>query len=250
VRNKNKKVSLAKKPFMVLSRRAITGWLVVIFFICAWMFAIGVLVGRGTAPVKFDIAELQRKLAAAGANRKEADQEHPVMAPEIAKDKTELEFYEALKENREDTEIPQITPAPTVSAKIDPPSEKKPPKPPKKSTKKMTQLPPKTEGPAETSKDAPADTSEPKPAAAKSRIETAEKDYTIQVASVKDAGDADRLVAELKKKGFSAYRAIGKVPGKGIWYRVRVGDYQSRDDAGKTLAQLKKAGLKPILVKK
>jgi DedD protein len=250
VRNKNKKVSLAKKPFMVLSRRAITGWLVVIFFICAWMFAIGVLVGRGTAPVKFDIAELQRKLAAAGANRKEADQEHPVMAPEIAKDKTELEFYEALKENREDTEIPQITPAPAISAKIDPPSEKKPPKPPKKSTKKMTQLPPKTEGPAATSKDTPADTSPPEPAADKSSNETAEKDYTIQVASVKAAGDADKLVAELKKKGFSAYRAIGKVPGKGIWYRVRVGDYQSRADASKTLAQLKKAGLKPILVKK
>jgi len=250
MRNKNKKVSLAQKPLLVLSRRAIAGWLVVIFFVCAWMFAIGVLVGRGTAPVKFDIAELQRKLAAAGANLKGADPEHPRTAPEIAQDKTELEFYEALKENREDTEIPKITPAPAISAKTDPTPEKKPPKPPKKSTKKMTKLPLKTEDAAEPSKEAPADSSQPPPAADGSGIATAEKDYTIQVASVKVAGDADRLVAELKAKGFSAYRAIGKVPGKGIWYRVRVGDYQSRDDAGKTLAQLKKAGLKPILVKK
>jgi len=241
---------LAKKPFLVLSRRAIAGWLVAIFFVCAWMFAIGVLVGRGTAPVKFDIAELQRKLAAAGANLKEAGPEDPRKEPEIAKDKTELEFYEALKENREDTEIPQIAPAPAISAKIDPPPEKKPPKPPKKSTKKLTKLPQKTEAPAETSKDAAVKTSEPQPAAAKSRIEPAEKDYTIQVASVKDAGDADKLVAELKKKGFSAFRAIGKVPGKGIWYRVRIGDYQNRDDASKTMAQLKKEGLKPILVRK
>ena len=58
------------------------------------------------------------------------------------------------------------------------------------------------------------------------------------------------IETELKKKGFTAYRAIGKVPGKGIWYRVRVGDYQSRADASKVLARLKKEGLKPILVKK
>ena len=33
-------------------------------------------------------------------------------------------------------------------------------------------------------------------------------------------------------------------------FRVRVGDYQSRADASKVLARLKKEGLKPILVKK
>ena len=61
---KNKKVPLSRKPFLVLSRRAIVGWLGVIFILCAWMFVIGVLVGRGTAPVKFDIDSLQNKLAA------------------------------------------------------------------------------------------------------------------------------------------------------------------------------------------
>ena len=48
-----------KKPFIVLSRRKIAGWLSLIFFLCAWMFVLGVLVGRGTAPVKFDIAALE-----------------------------------------------------------------------------------------------------------------------------------------------------------------------------------------------
>ena len=67
---------------------------------------------------------------------------------------------------------------------------------------------------------------------------------------MKNARDADRLVAELKKTGFHAYRAIGKVPGKGIWYRVRVGEYKSRASARHTLNQLKKAGLKPIVVEK
>ena len=67
---------------------------------------------------------------------------------------------------------------------------------------------------------------------------------------MKNARDADRLVAELKKTGFHAYRAIGKVPGKGIWYRVRVGKYRSKADARNTMQKLKRAGIKPILIEK
>ena len=64
------------------------------------------------------------------------------------------------------------------------------------------------------------------------------------------AADADKLVVELKQRGFSAYRAIGKVPGKGIWYRVRVGEFNSQGEAQKTLANLKRKGLKPVIVAK
>ncbi|MDP7417006.1 MAG: hypothetical protein QF888_03315, partial [Desulfobacterales bacterium] len=39
-------------------------WFSVIFFVAAWMFFLGILVGRGTAPVKFNIEKLQKKLAA------------------------------------------------------------------------------------------------------------------------------------------------------------------------------------------
>ena len=60
---KNKKIPLPKKPALVLSRRATTGWACFIFLVCAWMFVIGVLVGRGTAPIKFDIAGIQKMLA-------------------------------------------------------------------------------------------------------------------------------------------------------------------------------------------
>ena len=87
----------------------------------------------------------------------------------------------------------------------------------------------------------PAEKSKPRPAA---------KPYTIQVAAFKSDRDADNLVAELKQKGFSAYRAIGKVPGKGIWYRVRIGEFNNKAEAGSTIAKLKTAGKKPILVNK
>jgi len=62
LRKKNKrKDSEFKKPFIVLTRRKIAGWALLIFFLCAWMFILGLLVGRGTAPVKFDIAAIEKK---------------------------------------------------------------------------------------------------------------------------------------------------------------------------------------------
>ena len=93
-------------------------------------------------------------------------------------------------------------------------------------------------------------TAGPKNPAEKSMPLPAAKPYTIQVAAFKSDRDADNLVAELKQKGFSAYRAIGKVPGKGIWFRVRIGEFKNKAEADSTIAKLKTAGKKPILVNK
>ncbi|NNL78439.1 MAG: hypothetical protein HKO68_19085 [Desulfobacterales bacterium] len=237
---KNKKVSLSKKPFLVLTRRAIVGWLVVIFLVCAWMFVIGVLVGRGTAPVKFDIAKIQKKLEASSEELKKQKpgQTHEPIG--ILKDKTKLDFYEALPENREDTTLDGKAFAPKDTKKIKPlPPQKGSLNTTKKKAKKS--IPPKAEPskPKQSQQDVP-----------KSKKQPTGKIYTIQAASVKAVKDADQLVAALKKKGFSAYRAIGKIPGKGIWYRVRIGEYTRRTDARPTLEKLKKEGMKPIVVEK
>ena len=247
---KNKKVSLSRKPFLVLSRRAIAGWLGVVFILCAWMFVIGVLVGRGTAPVKFDIDSLQNKLAASRQDLKRKQEGRTRGETGIVKDKTKLDFYEALPENREDTKIEEKKSTRVISKKVEPVPEKKPAKTTEeRATKKST---PKKEtaekaGPA---KKEPAKRLPKQPVASKSEAKTSGKVYTVQVAALKAAKDADRLVAQLKKKGYPAYRTISKVQGKGIWFRVRVGKYNSRADARITLQKLKKAGMKPIVVEK
>lgn len=76
------------------------------------------------------------------------------------------------------------------------------------------------------------------------------KNFTIQVASYKDLMAAERQVTELKKKGYAAYRRIGKIPGKGIWYRVRIGYFKNRADAANTLNQLKKEKVDAIIVQR
>ena len=247
---KNKKVSLAKKPFLVLSRRAIAGWLVVIFFVCAWMFGIGVLVGRGTSPLKIDISELQQKLKIARDELKKKAPAQIVKKSDSAKDKPELEFYESLKKNGDDAEMPEVSSPPLIEKPITPAAPKTPAIPKKESKKRLTKTRKMiTEQTAPSEKES-AEKSKPQPAAPESRAQPAGKPYTVQVAAFKAAGDADKLVAELKQKGFSAYRAIGKVPGKGIWYRVRVGDFKNKAEAGSTIAKLKTAGKKPMLVRR
>ena len=97
MRKKNKKVSLGKKPFLVLSRRAIAGWLVAVFFVSAWMFGIGVLVGRGTSPLKIDINELQKKLQIARNELKKKEQMQSPEKSDPGKDKPELDTLPGLQ---------------------------------------------------------------------------------------------------------------------------------------------------------
>ena len=259
MRKKNKrKEPEFKKPFIVLSRRKIAGWVFIIFFLSAWMFVLGILVGRGTAPVKFDIAALEKKLDASkesdGSDQRKAPAPNN---PAIVKDKTKLEFYEALKENKLDPDVPTLQNPDAGKDKIEKPAEKTVPQKtiketaPKAASAKSTSQEAGTQKPEST-----ASSKVKKPAKKKGEDAAVAKTnapgplYTIQAASLKDPKEADRLVQKLKKSGYPAYRAIGKIPGKGIWYRVRIGEYKSKSEAQRVMNKIKKEGLEPILVMK
>ena len=244
MRKKNKrKTQEFKKPFLVLNRRKLFGWGIAIFFLCAWMFVLGVLVGRDTAPLKFDIKALQQKMSDTHGQPQTAQPDEAPSEAVAVKDKTKLGFYERLPEDQQDIKVPEIKKQPAdrqksleasdstaVDASTNPPARK-----PDQNTA------PSSKPPAiEKKKKEP-------PAATQSK--SSGSVYTVQAAAVKKMADADRLVTELKEKGYAAYRTMGKVPDKGIWFRVRVGKYQSRSEAQKTLQKLRKLGLEPIVVK-
>ena len=237
-----------KKPFIVLTRGRIAGWFFIIFFLCAWMFILGVLVGRGTAPVKFDIAAIEEKLAGSKGVDPAVQPETPAQKDDLTvKDKTKLDFYEALKENREDLKTPVLQPPQADGRKSQEADEKnaaQKPTPEKAASKNAVPEEPK---PAAIVQKKESQSEQGKvPAVAKTN--TAGPTYTIQAASVRDPKDADRLVEKLKKAGYPAYRAIGKIPGKGVWFRVRIGEYKGKTEAREVMNKLKKDGLKPILV--
>jgi DedD protein len=75
-----------------------------------------------------------------------------------------------------------------------------------------------------------------------------EKKITIQVASLRDPKVADRMVTKLKDKWYPAYRSVAEIPGKGVWYRVRIGSFKRKAEAQSTLERLKKDKIDAILL--
>ena len=176
--------------------------------------------------------------------RAQTEQPENKSREEVAvKDKTKLGFYERLPEDQQEIIVPEIKKQPVAPQKPAPASDAKTPVASTKATALKTD-----KNKAASSKAAGAKKKKKTPAAVTQKKSSGPV-YTIQAAAVKKMEDADRLVAKLKKKGYPAYRAIGKVPEKGIWFRVRIGKYQSRSEAQKTQQKLRKLGLKPIIVK-
>ncbi|OIN94846.1 MAG: hypothetical protein AUJ48_04420 [Deltaproteobacteria bacterium CG1_02_45_11] len=190
---KEKQSLINNKPSLQLKRREIAGWLSVFFFVAAGMFVLGGFVGRGTAPVQFDIENLQKELAALKEAVIKKELTRFKIDVNAANDKTDLGFYEELKETKDNDE------------------ESRPPDTPKQ--------------------------------------QNGSGNLIIQVASLKDLEIADEMVAKLIKKGYPAYRIIVNIPGKGSWYRVRIGPYTNESKAVSVLEGLKKDNAKPILIK-
>lgn len=63
--------------------------------------------------------------------------------------------------------------------------------------------------------------------------------YTIQIASFRDGESADHLLKFLESRGYDAYIEKASLGKKGIWFRVRVGTFSSREEAEKYLERLK-----------
>lgn len=67
--------------------------------------------------------------------------------------------------------------------------------------------------------------------------------YFLQAGSFAKADEADRLKAKLAFMGMEAAVQSADVPGKGTYYRVRLGPYRSTEDMNKANATLKENGI-------
>ncbi len=219
-------------------RRIAWGRYLLVFFIAAWMFVLGVLVGRGTAPVQFDTQALQKELAALRDAMLKKEREAVEKAVRGEDEKAPLEFYEALKKDGPDTAV-QLPLNPALTAGP----------PPRKDTVESAPPPHKLRAALMAKKATvlaqPTVANTPSTA---SETAQASGNLTIQVASLKDPAAAERIVANLKKEGYSAYLSRIVIADQGLWFRVRVGSYRDREQAAADLDRLRREQKKPILV--
>lgn len=68
--------------------------------------------------------------------------------------------------------------------------------------------------------------------------------YTVQVSSFRKRVNAEDMVNRLRKKEYEAYLVRADIPGKGIWYRVRIGEFNTKSQAKRFAGEIsKKEGL-------
>jgi septal ring-binding cell division protein DamX len=209
-----KKKKPSPKPSPKPSRKRFTFWFFLLFFTSAWMFFLGVLVGRDTAPVHFDIEKLQKELAGLKQAAIEKEERRYKISPKATFDANVFSFYETLKGKKSNVKL-----YPNKSKKRETPDKKKA---------------------AKTLQDS-------RTSASNKKTDTG-RILTIQVASLKDPKAANKLVTKLKKKGYAAYKTTVDISGKGTWHRVRIGYFKNRADAKKTLNNLRKENRKVILM--
>jgi cell division septation protein DedD len=208
-------------------------WICLFIFGCGWMFVLGILVGRGTAPVQFDIEQLQKELASLKEAVIKKEELRFKIDSNAAGHKTNMNFYEDLKTS--DGNVKQKNDRFEAASK----QNQKPLPKAAVSNKENKDISDKTaaaEPPRNESVPALGPEAEP------------EKKLTIQVASLRDPEIADRMVAELKNKWYPAYRTVIKIPGNGVWYRVRIGSFNRKADAQDILERLHKEKIDAVLL--
>ena len=229
----NKKASSKKSQLTVkFTRRTILLWSGVAFLAMAWMFVLGVLVGRDLSPVRFDVKKLKTELMALKQKALKTEQANSKnQTDELSRD-PELDFYKILTDKKKeasskfakarkrntklDTGFPEVDGAHGTDAK-----EKVPLKlsqVDKRSAKRYS-----------------------KPAVVLKPDEMKGQGlFTIQVASLNDAESARRMVDRLKRKGYEAYEVAVTLNGNEIYHRVQVGHFMDANKTSQIAARLKR----------
>lgn len=72
--------------------------------------------------------------------------------------------------------------------------------------------------------------------------------FAIQVGAFNNSQEAQEMVKKLKRKGYGAYSVTGSAAAKGTWHRVRIGRFQSLQEARQfALTFEKKEKIKTII---
>lgn len=277
---RGRKPSKQRKPFRKLKFFAT-------IIVLGWFFVAGVLVGRGTMPVSFDIDDLRNQLVTAAA---------PI-SERIAQTRNDggVDFYDSLSQEGADIHIadprnyrPEYSVAPSgvpAGADEDPETPAtdendvladgseiapdafegktlEPQVKPKtefagylalkqadiQTAQAQTQTVPPDRTQTITEPQTPATTSNQTPSPVVAGGDVPKGSFSVQAAAVRGENEARAFLENLSKKGFSG-RVEKTTVGEGVWYRVRVGVYQTRAQAEEELQKLIKIGIKsPMIV--
>lgn len=201
----------------------------------SWMFVFGILVGRGVPLAGPDETSFRAEFFRFLGLDRDVSQPRQNVARTWHEPKEMLEsltYYEELAQKGAKSSSSSLTQQPEASrnaaALEDPVKEAKtsaatvtPPAEPAALAQREKSPPPKT----------------PRPPSA---VETPGEHFTLLVASLKDMENAQRLIEQLKSKGYEPRLHSINLNGGGRWNRVLIGSFQTREAALKFAADFNK----------
>lgn len=222
---------------LTLDGRQLASAVVGILVLGGLAFVLGMNVGKQVAA---------RELAAEAPPDPLAALDRPPLPPEAKGKDDKLSFHDALVKDRPRPPPPPIKPDPKPA---EPKPEPKPPEP--KPEAKVEPAPAPSPAPEVVTKTdplpvptpvpsvapAPVPPPKPEPAAAPAPPpQPADSLFSVQVGAAQDEAEAKKLADRFK--GYQAHIVPVDIPGKGRWYRVRLGSFESRDAADRYLKDL------------
>ncbi len=191
------------------------------------IFVLGVMVGkRLEARARDQVVPMKSDpLAALDQAGDESDEKPQPKAPPAA---PKIAPKPAIAVAPKQIEPPKVEPKPALLPKLEP----RPAEPPKAEVKLVE---PKPEPKAE-------EKAEPKPEKAETKPESVSAEklasaskaagrYTLQLSAFQERSEADEFAKKLSGTGYKANIVAADIPGRGVWYRVRVGDFTSQKAA-------------------
>lgn len=217
-----------------------------LLFLLVWIFALGILVGRGSLPADRAVGELKEQIGKLQeiVRRDRAREVEPEEAPP---ESPKLAFYEKLATKKDEAlERRTAGSKPAVKKEVRAAPPERPagePEPAPEPAEKVR----KTEAGA-SSPDERSPPERPSTRAEKPRVPApvAERDgllvkarFTVQVAATTTRSAAEEMIRRLKRKGHPAYYYDVEVNGT-TYYRVRCGRFLSRTEAEQYAVLLRK----------
>lgn len=195
-------------------------WGIFILFFMAWIFILGIFVGRGFVPGKItDISEIKGEITKL-KNPIEADvspDTYSAPSDDSKETEPELAFYDRLTSKKDEAKYIRKTEANETKRTVPPASG-------------LTEI-----------QDSSSDNLRP---SGDSAVKSGSGRYTIQVASIAELANAEKTVKQLLEKGYDAYYYETIIKGK-KYYRIRCGKFSDRAEAQVYLLRLEeKTGLK------
>jgi cell division septation protein DedD len=234
-----------------MTRKGLLAWVGVFMFAGGWLFFLGVLVGRGLVPSPIEAdafddelaVQLAQETATAQARLRQGAQEGLPEEPLRIQD---------LRQPQVDAEVRAI-PREEVTGP-DGIRLKRRRVPPKKRPLRAATRPSRAGGADRTAAaSAEADREEAAPVPSgdtAAALAGMRAKFTLQVASLRKQAEAAKVVKSLQKAGHPAYQTASRPDGSNVWYRVRVGAYETRKAAEAALRKFEDSRYKPIIIQR